>query len=203
MKQKILKGGRLECPEECKHIAGGRTVYDKIMLPCWASVASARPSFTSVAESLETLLLVGIHDELHDFYSGCKNLETLATDNSGDSDDSDDSGDFEHSDLICLTFVGSEHFYGEFVLLFHPVTDPLQLMWHAYYHEIVPMYVRAQASPGVEECAGRRSPWYKTDAHKPFGVFLRPIGCGISSAVLGEIQPAAHVFFAWQHVFRR
>ena len=56
MKQKILKGGRLECPEECKHIAGGRIVYDKIMLPCWASVASARPSFTSIAESLETLL---------------------------------------------------------------------------------------------------------------------------------------------------
>ena len=69
MKEKILKGGRLECPEQCDHIAGGRTVYDKIMKPCWASLASNRPSFTSLAESLEGLLGTEGVKEYQDMYS--------------------------------------------------------------------------------------------------------------------------------------
>jgi len=56
IKQKILAGERLPCPEQCEHLAGGRTVYDDVMRPCWASTASHRPSFSSLASSLEALL---------------------------------------------------------------------------------------------------------------------------------------------------
>ena len=56
IKQKILAGERLPCPEQCDHLAGGRTVYDDVMRPCWASTASHRPSFSSLASSLEALL---------------------------------------------------------------------------------------------------------------------------------------------------
>ena len=56
IKQKILAGQRLGCPEQLSYLTAGETLYSEVMLPCWASQPTARPSFTNIMASLETML---------------------------------------------------------------------------------------------------------------------------------------------------
>uniref|UniRef100_A0A1I8AJ28 receptor protein-tyrosine kinase n=1 Tax=Steinernema glaseri TaxID=37863 RepID=A0A1I8AJ28_9BILA len=53
LKQKLLKGQRLEQPEYCPN-----QIYRQIMLPCWAEARDDRPSFTDIIIDMNKIIQV-------------------------------------------------------------------------------------------------------------------------------------------------